>query len=304
MVLVFSVGLALLSALVAGLLPAFTAAKTSIMETLNAGGRSQTGSRMRHRFLRQLVVAQIAVAVVLANGGVLLFASYLNVLKSNQGLDTEQVISSELSLEGDKFDNNDSRIEFVDRLCERIRALPGVQKVAVTTKIPLEGGNNSSVLVDDEVYDPSVQRQLVERSYISSDYFAAMGIKLLSGRAPEQTDAQSESIGVVINRAMAEHFWKDKNAIGKQIRPDDPDPPFHAEVVGIVQDVRQWGSEHPPLPEMYTPYAFRAPSRVFLIVRASGNAGTLVPAIRSELAAIDSDQSVIAGFRPALLTCS
>ena len=289
LVLVFSVGLALLSALVAGLLPAFTAAKTSIMETLNAGGRSQTGSRMRHRFLRQLVVAQIAVAVVLANGGVLLFASYLNVLKSNQGLDTEQVISSELSLEGDKFDNNDSRIEFVDRLCERIRALPGVQKVAVTTKIPLEGGNNSSVLVDDEVYDPSVQRQLVERSYISSDYFAAMGIKLLSGRAPEQTDAQSESIGVVINRAMAEHFWKDKNAIGKQIRPDDPDPPFHAEVVGIVEDVRQWGSEHPPLPEMYTPYAFRAPSRVFLIVRASGNAGTLVPAIRSELAAIDSD---------------
>ncbi len=292
LVLVFSMGLALLSALLAGLLPAFTAAKTSIIDTLNAGGRSQTGSRMRYRFLRQLVVAQIAVAVVLANGGVLLFASYLNVLKSNQGLNTEQVISAELSLEGDNFTDDNSRIEFADQLCERIRALPGVQKVATTSKIPLEGGNNGDVLVDDEVYDPSVQRQLVERSYISSDYFAAMGLRLLSGRTPESTDAMSESIGVVINRAMAEHYWKGENAIGKQIRPNDPEPPFHAEVIGIVEDVRQWGSEYPPLPEMYAPYTFRTPSRIFLIVRSGGDAGTLVPAIRNELAVLNPDLAI------------
>jgi predicted permease len=289
LVLVFSVGLALFSALLAGLLPAFTAARSSIMESLNAGGRSQTGSRIRHRFLRQLVVAQIAMAVVLANGGVLLFASYLNVLKNNRTMDTEQVISAELSLTGDKFNNNDARVQFVDQLCERIQALPDVQKAAITSKLPLEGGNNADVLVDDEVYDPAVQRQLVENSFISPDYFAAMGLTLLSGRVPESTDAQSESIGVIINRAMAEHFWKGKSVIGKQIRPNDPDPPFHAEVIGIVENVRQWGSEHAPLPEIYAPYAFRAPTRVFLIVRAIGRAGVLVPVLRRELATLDPD---------------
>ena len=289
LVLLFSIGLALLSALLAGLLPALTVAKTSIRETLNAGGRSHTGSRIRHRFLRQLVVGQITVAVVLANGGILLFASYLNVFKSNEILDTEQVISAEISLEGDRYNENEAKLAFCDQLFERIGGLPGVQNVAITSKMPLEGGSNAGFLVDDEVYDPAVKRQPVEQSRISPDYFAAMGLTMLKGRVPVSTDSKSNSVSVVINRAMAEHYWKGKEVIGRRIRPNAPNPPLYAEVIGVVQDVRQFGSEQPPLPEMYIPYAFGAPSRAFLIVRASGDAGILVPTIRNELAALDPD---------------
>jgi putative ABC transport system permease protein len=292
LVLLFSIGLALLSALLAGLLPALTAAKTSIRETLNAGGRSRTVSRIRHRFLRQLMVAQIAVAVVLANGGILLFASYINVFKSNKILDTEQVISSEITLQGDRYNKNEVRLVFCDQLFKRIGGLPGVQKVAITSKMPLEGGSNAGFLVDDEVYDPAIKRQLIEQSRISPDYFSAMGLTMLAGRVPVSTDAKSNSVGVVINRAMAEHYWKDKEVIGRRIRPNAPNPPLYAEVIGVVEDVRQFGSEHPPLPEMYIPYAFGAPSKAFLIVRASGDAGALVPAIRNELATLDSDLAI------------
>jgi putative ABC transport system permease protein len=292
LVLVFSMGLAFLSALLAGLLPAFTAAKTSIIDTLNTSGRSQTGSRIRHRFLRHLMVAQIAIAMVLVNGGILLFASYINVFKSNEILDTEQVISAEVSLEGDKYKENESKLSFCDRLFERIRGLPGVQKVAITSKMPLEGGSNAGFLVDDEVYDPAIKRQLIEQSRISPDYFAAMGLTMLKGRVPVSTDAKSNSVGVVINRAMAEHYWKGKEAIGRRIRPNAPNPPLYAEVIGVVEDVRQFGSEHPPLPEMYIPYAFGAPSRAFLIARTSGDAGALVPAIRNELAILDPDLAI------------
>jgi len=292
LVLVFSMGLAFLSAFLAGLLPAFTAAKTSIIDTLNAGGRSQTGSRIRHRFLRQLMVAQIAIAVVLANGGILLFASYINVFKSNEILDTEQVISAEVSLQGDKYKADEARLAFLDQFFERIGALPGVQKVAITSKMPLEGGSNAGFLVDDEVYDPAVQRPPIEQSFISPDYFAAMGLKMLEGRVPVATDAKNDAIGVVINRAMAEHYWKGKEVIGRRIRPNAPNPPLYAEVIGIVEDVRQFGSEHPPLPEMYISHAFRKPSRAFLIVRASGNAGILVPSIRNELAGLDPDLAI------------
>ncbi len=291
-VLMFAIGLAFLSAMVAGLLPALTAARTSIVETLKAGGRSHTGSRIRHRFLRQLMVAQIAVAVVLANGGILLFASYLNVFKSNEILDTEQVISAEISLKGDQYNENEAKLAFCDQLFERIGGLPGVQKVAITSKMPLEGGSNAGFLVDDEVYDPAVQRQPIEQSFISPDYFAAMGLTMLEGRAPEPTDAKSEAIGVVINRAMAQHYWKGEEVIGRRIRPNAPNPPLYAEVIGIVEDVRQFGSEHPPLPEMYISYAFRTPSRVFLIVRASGDASTLVPAIRNELVILNPDLAI------------
>jgi putative ABC transport system permease protein len=292
LVLIFSIGLAFLSALLAGLLPAFTAAKTSIIDTLNTGGRSQTGSRIRHRFLRHLMMAQIAIAMVLVNGGILLFTSYINVFKSNEILDTEQVISAEVSLEGDKYKENESKLSFCDQLFERIGGLPGVQKVAITSKMPLEGGSNAGFLVDDEVYDPAIKRQLIEQSRISPDYFAAMGLTMLKGRVPVSTDAKSNSVGVVINRAMAEHYWKGKEAIGRRIRPNAPNPPLYAEVIGVVEDVRQFGSEHPPLPEMYIPYAFGAPSRAFLIARTSGDAGALVPAIRNELAILDPDLAI------------
>jgi putative ABC transport system permease protein len=291
-VLLFSIGLALLSAFLAGLLPVLTAVKTSIRETLNAGGRSRTVSRIRHRFLRQLMVAQIAVAVVLANGGILLFASYINVFKSNEILDSEEVISAEVTLQGDKYNKNEARLSFCDQLFERIGALPGVRKVAITSKMPLEGGSNAGFLVNDEVYDPAVQRPPIEQSFVSPDYFSAMGLTMLKGRAPEPTDAKSTIIGVVVNRAMVQHYWNGQAVIGRRIRPNAPNPPLSAEVIGVVEDVRQFGSEHPPLPEMYISYAFRAPSRVFLIVRASGDAGPLVPAIRHELAALDRDLAV------------
>jgi putative ABC transport system permease protein len=286
-VLLFSICLALLSALLAGLLPALTAAKTSIGEILNARGRSRTVSRIRHRFLRQLMVAQIAVAVVLANGGILLFTSYINVFKSNKILDTEQVLSAEILLEGDKYRENESKLSFCDQLFERIGGLPGVLKVAITSKMPLEGGSNAGFLVDDEVYDPAINRQLIEQSRISPNYFAAMGFTMLKGRVPVSIDAKSNSVSVVINRAMAEHYWKGKEVIGRRIRPNAPNPPLYAEVIGVVQDVRQFGSEHPPLPEMYIPYAFGVPSKAFLIVRTSGDAGALIPAIRNELVALD-----------------
>ncbi len=291
-VLLFSISLALLSALLAGLLPVLTAVKTSVRETLNAGGRSGTVSRIRHRFLRQLMVTQIAVAVVLANGGILLFASYINIFRSNEILNTEEVISAEVSLQGDKYNKNEARLTFCDQLFERIGGLPGVQKVAITSKMPLEGGSNAGFLVDDEVYDPAIERPPIEQSTISPDYFAATGLTMLKGRVPVPTDAKSNLIGVVINRTMAQHYWKGKEAIGRRIRPNAPNPPLSAEVIGVVEDVRQFGSEHPPLPEMYIPHAFRAPSRVFLIVRARGDAGPLVPAIRNELAALDPDLAI------------
>jgi predicted permease len=234
-------------------------------------------------------VGQIAVAMVLANCGILLFASYVNVFKSNQMMDTEQVVSAEISLQGDTYSTGEAKLRFWDQLIERVEALPSVQKAAITTKMPLEGGNNCSVLIDDEVYDPAVDRPMVETTLISSNYFAVMGLSMLKGRAPEPKDAQGDSIDVVINRAMAEKYWPGKDAIGGRIRGNSLEPWFRAEVIGIVEDVRQWGAEHPPLPEIYGPYAFRMQEGVFLVVRTVGSATVLVPAIRNELASLDAD---------------
>jgi predicted permease len=288
-VLLFSIGLALLTSFVSGLLPAVTAAYAPVRETLKEGGRSRTGSHLRYRCLRQLVAAQIAIAVVLANGAILLSGSYLKVFEANRRLNTQQVISAEIALPGEQYDQERARIQFWDQLSERVLALPGVQAVGVTTKLPLEGGTSRSVLVDDEVYDPTTRRINVEESYITSGYFAAMGLTLLSGRPPELHDASAESVGIVINRAMAEHFWAGENPVGKRVRANSSEPSFNAYVLGVVEDTRQWNAEHAPRPEMYFPSTFWAHESANLIVRATGNAQVLVPMIRSELASLDHD---------------
>ncbi|MFZ0429891.1 MAG: ABC transporter permease [Acidobacteriota bacterium] len=289
MVLLFSMALALATALLAGLLPALTAARTPVVETLKMAGRSQTGTRVHHRFLRQLVVVQIAVAVLLANGAILLFASYLNVFKSNQNMDTDHVLSAEISLRSDRYSEEASRLQFWRGLRERVAALPEVQSTGITTKLPLEGGSNSDFIVDDQVYDPAVQGTLVEQSTISPGYFPAMGLHLLRGREPEPEDARREMPGVVINLAAAERLWPGVNPIGRRMRPNGPNVPVTYQVIGVVENVRQWGAEHEALPEIYSPAAGEAPTRGFLIVRTSGDAMALSPAVRTELERIDSD---------------
>ncbi len=288
-VLTFSAVLAVLTALLFGLLPAFTAARTPVVETLKGEGRSQTGSRLRHRFLRHLVTAQIAAAVVLGNGAILLFSSYVRVLQANRDLDTDQVVTADLSLRGDRYRQADVRQNFWQDLFDRVHTLPGVVSVAITSKMPLEGGSNSEILVDDEVYDPAIRRADAEQSSISPEYFAAMGIPLLRGRPPVSEDARGEVTGIAVNQTLANKYWPGQDPIGRRIRSNSAQPWFRAVVVGVVGDVRQWGAERPTIPEMYFPQALHNQGSMMLVVRTSGSAQAQIPLLRNVVAALDGD---------------
>ena len=288
-VLAFSVGVAAVTAVLFGLLPALTAARTPVMETLKGDGRSQTGTGLRHRFLWHLVAGQVALALVLGNLGVLLFSSYLNVLKANRDLVTDHVVTAQISLKGDNYKKKADRRSFWEDMFGRIRALPGVEAVGITSKLPLEGGNNSSVLVDDQVYDPAIRRPVVEVSNISPDYFASMGIPILRGRAPGPNDGEKNAMRVAINQTLAEKCWPGQDPIGKRIRANDRTPWYEATVVGVVGDVRQWGPEEPVQWEVYFPYVRSAGSEVTLVVRASGDAHRLITSLHSTVAAMDHD---------------
>jgi putative ABC transport system permease protein len=288
-VLAFAVALAAITAALSGLLPALTAARTPVVETLKGEGRSQTGARLRHCFLRHLVAGQIAVVLVLGNGAVLLFSSYLRVLQANRDLATDQVITAELALRGERYAAMDARQNFWQDLFERVHRLPGVAGAAITTKIPLEGGNSTDILVDDEVYDPALRRTDAEQSYVSPEYFAAMGIPLLRGRPPSPADARGAVTGIAINQTLANKYWPGQDPIGRRIRSNSAEPSFQAVVVGMVGDVRQWGAEQPVLPEMYFPHALSNQDSMTLVVRTSETAHSQIPLLRSMVAALDGD---------------
>jgi hypothetical protein len=165
----------------------------------------------------------------------------------------------------------------------------------MTTKLPLEGGSNFSVLVDDQVFDPEIRRPLVEHTGVSPDYFAAMGVGWLRGQVSDLTVIEGPEVPVAINQSMARSCWPEADPIGRRAFLNHPQTPFTFKVVGVVEDVRQWGAESSPRPELYyvctldgTPKEALPEERAFLTVRATGDARRLVSALRHELARIDA----------------
>ncbi|HEX2862723.1 MAG TPA: ABC transporter permease, partial [Lacunisphaera sp.] len=286
----FALGATALTALLAGLPPALAAMRTSVAGVLRADARGAVGSHSRHRMLRGLVIAQVAVAFVLANGAVLFSTAYLKVLQENEVLATDAVITAQLALNGDRYQEEAGRIRFWEELTARVKALPGVMHAAVTSKLPLEGGSNTSALVNDETYDPTQQRMQVERSSVSAEYFAAMGLRVLRGRVLQAEDRTGEIRGVVVNQACVDKAWPNKDPIGEIMRANQAGKPWYVvRVVGVVENVKQWGATSEVQPEMYTVPEGHWGRRINLVLRSPLPLSQLAPLLRREVAALDSE---------------
>jgi putative ABC transport system permease protein len=288
-VLAFAVAATLLTALLAGLPPALASLRLSVADLMRGDGRSIAGSRTRHNLLRGLIIAQVAVAFTLADAAALFSQSYMKLLTANEGLATEHVLSAEVNLQGSTYEKTEARTRFALQLAERAAALPGAAAAGTTTKLPLEGGSNMNILVNDEAFDSSTERVLAEISSVTPGYFDAAGIRMIRGRTLKREDAAEDNIGVVVNRALAEKCWPGQDPMGKVIRPDTPKAWFHARVVGVAEDVRQWGPAVDPKPELYWTPDRAWGQRIFLLVRSAHPAAQLAPLLRRELAAMDPD---------------
>ncbi len=290
-VLLFVLGATLLTALVAGLPPAFAGSRVGLAAVIRSDSRNSTSSR--HRLLQGLLIGQIALAFVLANGAAIFSRSYLKLIEDNQQLSTDHVLVGRVNLRGKRYDEDADRVRFWRALEERLKALPGVTSVGVTSKLPLEGGSNTNALVNDETYDPAKRRMLVERSSVTEDYFAAAGLKLVQGRTLNAEDRTGEVRGVVVNQAMVAKAWPDKNPLGEMIRGNNPGKPWYTvRVVGVVEDVRQFGPTEKVQAEMYTTPEGHWGRSLIVLIRSSQSATALASALRAEVAALDSELGV------------
>jgi len=291
-VVLFAIGAMILTSLLAGIPPALAAMRTSLSTVIRQDTRGAVGSKSRHRMLRNLIISQIAVAFILTNTAALFSASYFKLLEENQAMASDYVLSAKINLRGERYDDDKKRVEFWREATERLSALPGVSSASITSKLPLEGGSNTNALINDQVYDPTQERMQVERSSITTDYFASMGITLLQGRNLRPEDDMNEDgiLGVVVNRTLAERSWPDENPIGQILRGNSPDKPwFTGTVVGVVEDVKQWGASLPMQPEMYTTPPKHWGNTAYLIARSPRPAAFLAPSLRREVSALDNE---------------
>ena len=301
-VLGFAAATTIIAGLLFGLAPAIFASQTEISAVLRESLLGRGGSRGRNRFFGVLVAAQIAIGLALVNAAVLLMISYSNVISQEMNFDTDEVFVAGISLSGPAYAEPYQRHSFFDELLMRVRSVPGVAQAGLTNKLPLSGGSNGGVLINDEVFDPSNNREgnLVEYSFIDDGYHEAMGIRLLAGRTLDRFDLERCSVAaglevspvelpMVVNRTMAEQMWPGEDPLGKLVRPRSAVEHYRGRVVGVVEDVMQWGAERPPLPEMYFPHTAEVwgqrPAQ--LVVRAEGDPRLLSAAIRKVVREID-----------------
>ncbi|HVU16956.1 MAG TPA: ABC transporter permease [Candidatus Didemnitutus sp.] len=282
-----------LTAFLAGLPPALAAMRTSLAVVMRADARGAIGSRSRHRMLRNLIIAQVAVAFILANCAMLFSRAYFKLLDENRILDTDNVIEGSISLNGPRYNGDAPQVRFWNELVDRVKGLPGVTSVGLTSKLPLEGGSNTNALVNDEKYDPTQVRLQVERSSVTEDYFKAMGVRLLKGRNLRAEDREGEIRGVLVNQKMVDRAWPNKDPIGEIMRGNNPGKPWYVvRVVGVVENVKQWGAAEETQAEMFTTPEGHWGSRVYVVIRTALPLAQMAPALAREVAAIDPELAV------------
>lgn len=304
-VLLFSLMISALTAVICGLAPALTASRTRPIEVIKGGSLTGGfGGQSRRRLLPKLAVAQLAIALCLANLSILLLLSYRRVLDSPQGFDDQRVLTADIYLWGDRYKQPEQRVQFWRQLLDRVEALPGVDAVAATTKLPLEGGRNGEILVAGEAFGTHAKHRLTEMSWVTPGYFEAMGIPLLAGRTMVPRPSANGVKEVVVNRALVERYWPGQDGLEQFLRPNSVQAEWSAVIVGVADDVRQWGAEHRPLPEIYFPYDAEPAVGAKLVVHSQVEPVLLAPALREEIFRLDSDMplSNVRTMKHVLLT--
>jgi predicted permease len=280
--------LTLISTQMAGFAPAMLASRTDVVSSIKDGGASSGPARKTQRKLRNLVVGEIAVALLLLSVALQFSRTYRGLLGSTQALVSEDTLTAGVSVKGPAYRSEEARKAFWKRFLERCASLPGVSEAAVATELPLDGGSASTVLIDDESYDSAKSYPLIAQALVSPGFFSTVGARLIQGRGISPADeAQREQV-VVINRVMARRYWPGQDPIGRHLRPAQTAPGWSREVVGVIEDVQQM-ADRPALPEMYFPFSDYASADAFLVVRMAPGVPAPVEAVRRELARIDGD---------------
>ena len=304
-VLAFTLGCAIVTGLVFGMIPALQISKSDLQATLKeTSSRSGTG---RHHYTRSaLVVAETALAIVLLIGAALLIRSFSSLRSVDAGFNPQRVLTFETSLGGSKYTTSEAMDRLTREVVRRLEAVPAVTAVANVPFLPLEGGFG---LGFDIVGRPLAEG---ERStggagwmYVSDAYFEVLEIPLRRGRLFGERDTASAPAVVVVNEAFAKKYWPKGDPIGQQLEigkgmgPDFAEPP--REIVGIVGNVKEAGLGNPAPEVMYIPLAQVKNSFIELnnklipttwVVKTSVSPLTLASAVKQQVLNVDSQLAV------------
>ena len=290
-VLGFALAMSIGSGLLAGLAPALHASRPDLVEALKNGA---AGATSRGRARATLVVAEVALALVLVIGAGLMIRTLARLLGVRSGLgDPARVLVAETVLPKNRYEKPEQIHAFQQQLLARAAALPGVKSAAITTSVPLDRHFNASLGFDIEGAPPSLPGQGPDSEVVwaTPGYRETLGIPLLQGRDLRASDDERAPQVVLVNHAFVRRFLGGGAAIGRRLKGFRKDKDTW-EIVGVIGDVHTQSLDQAPEPQAVVSSAQWPQPFIRVLLRTSGRPMDLAPLLRTELQALDKDQSL------------
>ncbi|RKG52816.1 ABC transporter permease [Corallococcus sp. AB011P] len=284
----FTLAVSVLTGVLFGLVPALQASRVDLHAAMREGARA-TGSHRTGRLRAALVVAQVSLALVLLVGAGLFVKSFLALQRVDAGFESDGVLTGALALPKVQYPDRPKQAAFLQALVPRLQALPGVESAGLTNVLPLGGSMDNSFDIEGRQRQPGELWKAVEFRAATPGYLHALRVHLRQGRLLEDGDGPDAPWAVVINRSFANLFWPKGDALGQRLKLHGQDMQWTT-VVGVVDDLREWGLDVPARPAAYYSLSQLPSVYMGLTVRVkSGDPEALRAQVEAEVRAVDAD---------------
>ncbi|HEY6991076.1 MAG TPA: FtsX-like permease family protein [Bryobacteraceae bacterium] len=315
-VLLFTLALSALTAVLFGLAPALQLSRAQLNDSLKATVQALVSpGAARQRLRDALILGEIAVTLALLVGAGLLLRSFLKLQRAGIGVDPHNLLTMSINLPEANYPGLAARRRFFDELLERTRQMPGVESAALSIEIPLEGGSNGYIKLDG-ISDPALFSTLIGFNYVTPNYFRTFGIPVLRGRAFNSRDLDHDAaasqkihdlflaagnkapeippdltLRALISKTAARTFWKSQDPLGRTFRLNGA----RVVVVGIVDDVKEYGIRAKTMAQAYFPHTQTLPYGGYtnLTVKTAITPAAVLPELRRTVQALDQGLAIM-----------
>jgi predicted permease len=293
-VFAFTLVVAILTGLLFGLVPALSASRTDLQQSLRESGRGAAGSSNKVSRLRNfLVVGETGLACVLLIAAGLLLHSFVNLLRADPGFQPQNVLTASLSLPFQRYQKDPQRVQFYRQLIASLETLPGVQYAGAGSDLPWTGydDNVGGWLVEgrSEAYnDKTTARYHVA----TAEFFRALGIPLVSGRFFDGREDNGPRV-IIVNESMANRYWPGESAVGKRISFEDhPQEKDWIQIIGVVRDIKDQPNSISIRPAFWMPHTQQTARNLFVAMRSSSDPALLANQFRLAVRQLDPELAV------------
>ncbi len=295
-VLGYAIALSLATGILFGLAPA----RMLVAGPGGAGlvSRRTTSGPGAWRYRASLVAGNVALCALLLTGSGLLVRSFTRLLAVDTGFTPQQLLTFQVSLTGERYQENVAVTQFYDELTARLRAMPGVVNVSASSMLPLtDAVARMTVQIEGRPLENPAAAPMADTYIARPNYFVTMGLPVLAGRGFDSTDGERAAPVAIVSKTMAEELWPGEDPIGRRIRvPGNPNAPLRT-IIGIVGDVKHYGLHMPVTKQAYLPHAqppFGPQRSMTMVVRTAADRDplALVSTVREHVRSIDPLQPV------------